>query len=50
MGALTESGMLNQLKKGQGETNERLDRLIAEQQRTNELLDRLGALLASQPG
>jgi hypothetical protein len=35
---LTESGILNQAKKGQGETNARLDRLIMEQQETNRLL------------
>ena len=29
MGVFTESAMLDQLKKGQGETNDRLDRLIA---------------------
>ncbi len=43
-----ETGILNQAKKGQAETNERLDALIAEQKRTNELLDRLDALIASR--
>ena len=38
MGLGTDSAMLNQLKKAQGETNERLERLLAEQQRTNQLL------------
>lgn len=38
MGIGTDSAMLNQLKKAQGETNERLERLLAEQQRTNQLL------------
>jgi hypothetical protein len=38
MGIGTESATLNQLKKAQGETNERLEALIAEQKRTNELL------------
>jgi len=45
MGVGTESAMLNQLKKAQGETNEQLDRLIVEQQRTNQLLEWLGGLL-----
>jgi hypothetical protein len=48
VGAITETNMLTQLKRGQGETNVRLDALIAEQKRTNELLDRLGAMLATQ--
>ena len=34
---------------GSGETNERLDRLIAEQQRTNELLEWLGAIIGAAP-
>jgi hypothetical protein len=38
MGALTEGVVLKQLKKAQGETNDRLDALIREQRRTNELL------------
>lgn len=29
MGLGTESAMLNQLKKGQGETNDRLDQILA---------------------
>jgi hypothetical protein len=40
---LTESAMFNQLKKAQGETNDRLDALIRAQQETNRLL---AALLA----
>ena len=39
--------MVNQLKKVQGETNKRLERLLAAQQRTNQLLEWLGTLLAS---
>ena len=34
-----------ELKKAQGETNLRLDRLVAEQQRTNQLLEWLGQVL-----
>jgi hypothetical protein len=33
-----DRGIVQQAKKGQGETNQRLDALIAEQRRTNELL------------
>ncbi|MFE9372259.1 hypothetical protein ACFYM2_21165 [Streptomyces sp. NPDC006711] len=43
MGMLDQA-VLQQLKKAQGETNTRLDALLAEQQRTNELLARLVAL------
>lgn len=49
MGALTEQAIARQLAKGQGETNDRLEKLIAEQKRTNELLDRLGAMLSGRP-
>jgi len=45
MGIGTESAILTQSKKAQGETNERLDTLIAEQRRTNTLLEWLGGLL-----
>lgn len=38
MGLGTDSAMLVQLKKAQGETNDRLERLLTEQQRTNQLL------------
>jgi hypothetical protein len=48
MGMLTESNILNQLKKAQGETNDRLDVLIREQQRTNQLIEWLGGLLPKQ--
>jgi hypothetical protein len=34
-----DRGIVQQAKKGQGETNQRLDALIAEQRRTNELLE-----------
>ena len=33
--------MLNPLKKAQGETNERLDRVVATQQETNRLLSQI---------
>jgi hypothetical protein len=45
MGMITESNILNQLKKAQGETNDRLDRLIAAQERTNQLLEWLGQVV-----
>lgn len=48
MGIGTDSAMLVQLKKGQGETNERLERLLAEQQRTNQLLASLVEALRPQ--
>jgi hypothetical protein len=41
----TDGLTLKQFKKSQGETNDRLDALIADQQRTN---DRLDALIARQ--
>jgi hypothetical protein len=47
MGMMTEAQVLTQLKKAQGETNERLDRLIAEQHRTNELLYWLATTVAA---
>ena len=34
-----DRGIVQQARKGQGETNQRLDTLIAEQRRTNELLE-----------
>ena len=46
---LTEEGIARQFADSLRETNERLDRLIAEQQRTNELLEWLGTLLAFAP-
>lgn len=39
MGAMTETMLLDQAKKAQGETNARLDRLILAQERTNQLLE-----------
>jgi len=48
MGIGTDSAMLVQLKKAQGETNERLERLLAEQQRTNQLLASLVEALRPQ--
>lgn len=39
MGFTTELDVLRQLKKGQGETNERLELLIEEQRRVIELLE-----------
>ena len=47
MGLGTESAMLNQLKKAQGETNERLERVLEAQQETNRLLTQLLAGLTS---
>lgn len=41
MGLGTESATLVQLKKAQGETNDRLDALVEAQKKTNELLERL---------
>jgi hypothetical protein len=41
MGLGTDSAMLVQLKKAQGETNERLDTLIEAQRATNVLLTEL---------
>jgi hypothetical protein len=43
-----DAQIVNQLKKAQGETNQRLDQLVAEQRRSNELLDRLIAVLSSR--
>jgi hypothetical protein len=48
MGILDQAA-LQQAKKGQGETNERLDALIAEQQQTNALLAQLVQLLSARP-
>jgi hypothetical protein len=48
MGMLDQA-VLQQAKKAQGETNQRLDALIAEQQRTNQLLTHLIGLLTPQP-
>ena len=48
MGVGTESAILNQSKKAQGETNQRLESLIVEQQRTNYLLAQLLYALAPQ--
>jgi len=42
---MTETQVLTQLKKGQGEENQRLDALLAEQRRTNELLEQLVRVL-----
>jgi len=46
---LTEEGIARQLANSLRETNERLDRLLAEQQRTNELLEWLGRVIALPP-
>lgn len=43
-----DAGVLTQLKKGQAETNDRLDALVKAQERTNQLLEWLGGLLAAQ--
>lgn len=45
---VVDAGVLTQLKKGQAETNERLDRLAAAQERTNQLLEWLGQILQQQ--
>jgi hypothetical protein len=50
MGVGMDSAIVNQLKKAQGETNDRLDRLIAAQERTNQLLQWLAAAAAAQIG
>ncbi|GAA3267965.1 hypothetical protein [Streptomyces lavendulae] len=47
MGMLDQA-VLQQAKKGQGESNDRLDALLAEQRRTNELLAQLIGLLTRQ--
>jgi hypothetical protein len=46
---LTEEGIARQLANTLRETNDRLDRLLAEQQRTNELLEWLGSVIALAP-
>jgi hypothetical protein len=46
---LTEEGIARQLANSLRETNDRLDRLLAEQQRTNELLEWLGSVIALPP-
>jgi hypothetical protein len=48
VGMVTEGQIRDQLKKGQGETNKRLEALLAEQQRTNALLAQLVQLLGAQ--
>ena len=48
MGLGTESALLVQAKKGQGETNDRLDALETQIERTNQLLEWVGGLLAAQ--
>lgn len=47
MGMLTEDRILKQAQKGQGETNERLDALLAEVRQTNLLLAQLVQLLGA---
>lgn len=49
MGMLDQA-VLQQAKKGQGESNDRLEALLAEQQRTNELLAQLIALVSATGG
>ncbi|MEW1639499.1 hypothetical protein AB0469_36265 [Streptomyces sp. NPDC093801] len=48
MGFLDQAA-LQQAKKSQGETNDRLDALLAEQQQTNALLTQLISLVAPPP-
>lgn len=45
---MLDQAALQQAKKAQGETNQRLDALLAEQQRTNELLAALLQVLSGQ--
>jgi len=45
VGVAFDPTVLNQLKKAQGETNDRLDRLIVAQERTNQLLEWLGQVI-----
>ena len=47
MGIAIEGQILSQAKKGQGETNDRLDRIVKELERTNELLAQLLASRSS---
>ena len=47
MAIVPETNLLHQAKKGQGETNQRLDALLVEMQKTNQLLERLLYALAS---
>ena len=49
MATVIEKLVLYQLKKGQSETNQRLDALIAAQHRTNQLLEWLGSVVAPKP-
>lgn len=49
MGFMTESNILRQAKKGQGETNVRLEALIAAQMETNRLLALLFEATAGRP-
>ncbi|MEE4546765.1 hypothetical protein V2S66_32975 [Streptomyces sp. V4-01] len=48
VGMVADNAILQQAKKAQGETNVRLDALLAEQQKTNALLGQLVQLLAAQ--
>lgn len=49
MGFMSEQQIHKQAKKGQGETNERLDALIAAQHETNRLLAMLLHAMTGQP-
>jgi hypothetical protein len=48
MGSITDSNILSQAKKGQGETNQRLEAIAAKLDQTNELLAQLVASLSQQ--
>jgi hypothetical protein len=48
MGVIKENEILSQAKKGQGETNARLETLITEQRETNRLLAQLLHTLATR--
>jgi hypothetical protein len=47
MGLMAETNMLNQMKKGQAETTQRLDAVLEELKRTNHLLAQLTRILAA---
>jgi hypothetical protein len=46
---VNDSAIFNQLKKGQGETNERLDRIAAALERQNQLLERIAGAASPPP-
>lgn len=46
--SIHDRGIVQQAKKGQSETNQRLDALIAEQRRTNDLLEAMLTALGTR--